>query len=600
MRPLIYFSNSRCATRGRTALLRHDQLAQERAAGRAFVGFSEGALGFPPTYKYRLGGRTYCGDPLSPLPAEKRRTPAWCDRVLWRGERLQQLAYTTCEPSAWQSDHRPVVAVFELEADAVHPAAIEAAVREAYKEVDRAEMEARAQCTVAPHVLDVGTLRWGAAQSACSTVTNVGEVPAFFTFVSEAEGAPPRPSWLALEPLAGTIAPGETLDVSVSVRVDATATAQAMAHRGRALECIVVLRLVGGQDHFLTVQATYHGSRFGVGLDELSGLPLPLRQPDGDCGDEGRTERGARVALDVGGGGGGVVVDDAGGAGGDRHCVNLPPHEWLALLHVLRRYPGALPSSVWLGDGDETSTEQLVDLSGAQDLWPVFGEAQEATAAEEELIDLRVTGERTESSASGGEHVEDVVGARTAVQVEEVEEVRALLDEGADAARLAAAGVTAAAAMRTLLTMFQHLPSPLLPHTPDSLSQVCESVFVPSAEAAARCVRGCHPTSPHSQPRSSSQPASQMTPSTQTLGVFPRRKAEGSTRRRAFLTSHIHRFSLPRGTSGSAGRERVLTLVGFCGMQRGSRAAAAHCVRHLFRHRARAAGARVDGPSGAC
>jgi hypothetical protein len=449
-------------------------------------------LGFPPTYKYRLGGSTYCGDPLSPLPAEKRRTPAWCDRVLWRGERLQQLAYTTCEPSAWQSDHRPVVAVFELQVDAVEPAAIEAAVREAYKEVDRAEMEARARCTLAPHVLDVGTLLWGVTQSAHSTVTNVGEVPAFFTFVSEAEGAPPRPSWLALQPLAGTIAPGETLDVHVSVRVDAAAAAQAMAHGGRALECIVVLRLVGGQDHFLTVQATYHGSCFGLGLDELSALPLPLRQPGGGCGDQRRPERGARrCALGVGGGGG-----DDDDAGEDELCVNLPPHEWLALLHVLRRQPATLPSSVWLGDGGETSEKELVDLSGDQDLWPVFGEAQQATAAEEELIDWRVTtGERRERSLRG-EHVEDVVGERTAA-VEEVEEVRALLDEGADGARLAAAGVTAAAAMRTLLAMFQHLPSPLLPHTPDSLSQVCESVFVPSAEAAARCVPGCQPSSPH-------------------------------------------------------------------------------------------------------
>jgi hypothetical protein len=44
-------------------------------------------------------------------------------------------AYTTCEPSVWQSDHRPVVAVFVLDAAAVDPAAMEAAVREAYKEV---------------------------------------------------------------------------------------------------------------------------------------------------------------------------------------------------------------------------------------------------------------------------------------------------------------------------------------------------------------------------------------------------------------------------------------------------------------------------------
>lgn len=46
---------------------------------------------------------------------EKRRTPAWCDRVLWlsRRKRLHQLAYNRAEITA--SDHRPVAAAFLLQ-----------------------------------------------------------------------------------------------------------------------------------------------------------------------------------------------------------------------------------------------------------------------------------------------------------------------------------------------------------------------------------------------------------------------------------------------------------------------------------------------------
>ncbi|XP_042030817.1 type IV inositol polyphosphate 5-phosphatase 6-like isoform X2 [Salvia splendens] len=96
-------------------LLEKDQLRIEQRQGRVFDGWKEGKIYFPPTYKYSHNSDRYAGDDMH--PKEKRRTPAWCDRILWYGRGLQQLSYARGESRF--SDHRPVSSVFwaEIELD---------------------------------------------------------------------------------------------------------------------------------------------------------------------------------------------------------------------------------------------------------------------------------------------------------------------------------------------------------------------------------------------------------------------------------------------------------------------------------------------------
>ncbi|PRQ48832.1 putative inositol-polyphosphate 5-phosphatase [Rosa chinensis] len=93
------------------ALLEKDQLNIEREAGRVFDGFKEGQIYFAPTYKYSHNSDSYAGETAK--SKKKRRTPAWCDRILWRGEGFEQLSYIRGESRF--SDHRPVCAVFSVE-----------------------------------------------------------------------------------------------------------------------------------------------------------------------------------------------------------------------------------------------------------------------------------------------------------------------------------------------------------------------------------------------------------------------------------------------------------------------------------------------------
>ncbi|KAF9236877.1 Endonuclease/exonuclease/phosphatase [Melanogaster broomeanus] len=108
------------------SLQAHDQLLKEMHFNRAFRlrAFAEGPLTFAPTYKYDRRSDAFD-------TSEKRRVPAWCDRVLWRSRdpgRVMQLHYTRYEANV--SDHRPVSAGFRVRVKRVNGAARERERRE--------------------------------------------------------------------------------------------------------------------------------------------------------------------------------------------------------------------------------------------------------------------------------------------------------------------------------------------------------------------------------------------------------------------------------------------------------------------------------------
>jgi len=48
------------------------------------------------------------------------RIPSWCDRILYRGENLQQLFYTSIS-SPTTSDHKPVCSLFKIKYKIIDP-----------------------------------------------------------------------------------------------------------------------------------------------------------------------------------------------------------------------------------------------------------------------------------------------------------------------------------------------------------------------------------------------------------------------------------------------------------------------------------------------
>mmetsp|Transcript_22732 Transcript_22732/g.40891 ORF Transcript_22732/g.40891 Transcript_22732/m.40891 type:complete len:498 (+) Transcript_22732:748-2241(+) len=87
----------------------HDQLLIEKMKGNIFMDFSEGKLAFLPTFKFVKGSNTYIHLGKT---AGTKRDPAWCDRILYRGD-VELLCYDSCT-EIMQSDHKPVVAKFNI------------------------------------------------------------------------------------------------------------------------------------------------------------------------------------------------------------------------------------------------------------------------------------------------------------------------------------------------------------------------------------------------------------------------------------------------------------------------------------------------------
>lgn len=97
--------------------------------------FEEAPITFNPTYKYNAGSDEYDS-------SEKRRIPAWCDRILYRKSAnnvIDNLSYRRYETTI--SDHKPVSAGFRLKVKSVDHERMKGVRREVVSEWSRQESE---------------------------------------------------------------------------------------------------------------------------------------------------------------------------------------------------------------------------------------------------------------------------------------------------------------------------------------------------------------------------------------------------------------------------------------------------------------------------
>ncbi|KAI4497099.1 hypothetical protein M0802_007845 [Mischocyttarus mexicanus] len=248
-------------------MLALDQLGEQRRLGRVFQEFQEAEIKFKPTYKYDPGTDNWDS-------SEKGRAPAWCDRILWKGEAITSIHYRS-HPELKLSDHKPVSAIFDSQIRIIDVVKYRKTHEEVMKKLDKLENEFLPQVMVDTTEVIFDTLKFLEPSSKDLIIANTGQVPVQFEFIKKLDDTSYCKDWLHIEPYTGFIKPGEKCDIKLEIYVDKKSACKLNSGEDKLYD-ILVLHLEGGKDIFITVTGTYERSCFGSSMEALVHIPIPI------------------------------------------------------------------------------------------------------------------------------------------------------------------------------------------------------------------------------------------------------------------------------------------------------------------------------------
>ncbi|XP_059344625.1 type II inositol 1,4,5-trisphosphate 5-phosphatase isoform X1 [Ammospiza nelsoni] len=291
-------------------LCQYDQLKRQMKANAAFEGFTEGEISFQPTYKYDAG----CDDWDT---SEKCRVPAWCDRILWKGQNIAQLSYRS-HMALKLSDHKPVSSVFDIGVKVVNEELYRKAFEEIVRSLDKLENANIPSVTLSRREIHFKDVKYMKLQVERFTIRN-GQVPCQFEFISKPDEKTYCKEWLTANPCKGFLLSDAEITVELEVFVNKS-TATRLNSGEEKLEDILVLHLVRGKDYFLSVTGNYLPSCFGSPIHTLCYMREPIQDMS--------AESIRRLTL--------MPVDMSDDSVEDERPMDIPKELWMMVDHLNR------------------------------------------------------------------------------------------------------------------------------------------------------------------------------------------------------------------------------------------------------------------------
>ncbi|KAL2325265.1 hypothetical protein Fmac_024323 [Flemingia macrophylla] len=221
-------------------LRERDQLRAEMEAGNVFQGMREAMITFPPTYKFERHQAGLAGYDSG----EKKRVPAWCDRILYRDSCTSLAAecslecpvvssvlqYEACM-DVTDSDHKPVRCIFSTDIARVDESIRRQEFGEILESNEKIKCLLKELCKIPDAVISTNNIILQNQDTLILRITNkCAEGNALFEMICEGQatvagdqkatnhqlrGSFGFPRWLEVSPATGIIRPDQIVEVSV-------------------------------------------------------------------------------------------------------------------------------------------------------------------------------------------------------------------------------------------------------------------------------------------------------------------------------------------------------------------------------------------------
>ena len=239
-----------------TDLLNQDQLTQEIKSKNAFLDFLEAPITFQPTYKYDIGTSIYDS-------SEKKRPPAWCDRILYHIPKnptdVEIIEYNSID-SVTTSDHKPVFLNLNVSLREIDAIKFESCLADLTRLLDKIENDNIPDVKISTNLLEYGQIRFLDPVIKTINIENVGKSIANVKFLE-------CKKWIVLNPSSTSLLPGENITIDVLINIDSLTASE--FNSGIPSQDILILHIEQSRDFFIDVMCDWEKSCFGAELSDL-------------------------------------------------------------------------------------------------------------------------------------------------------------------------------------------------------------------------------------------------------------------------------------------------------------------------------------------